>query len=378
MVAGPRGCTVLHTGHGIEITRSVCAIEQRLANPANTLCDSARSSPMDRLQANQSLRINEELVSNNGWFRLAMRSSGGLVLYRTQVRHTWWVSTAVARVGAYAMMQADGNFVIRWPQGAPYWTTGTAGHPGASVVLQNDGNLVVVDSANRPVWASNTALSLPDQLSPTILYVAERGASYNETSEWWKDMCTAFPCFFAMQWPGYVSDIVEDVIDGQPVVIQLWKGYCAKFLGFAGVRAFPGGIGAEVGIYRRIPGKSRLPQAPFLQGDLSAKVSQALTNLTDNELWWPAPELGTTLEFNFIDPVTGDTVFSAGPQKSYWLTKWMEPDDYQKYQDAQPTPIKVEDYILEYKVNGKLYPRWPAGAGSIANAVQPGWQLLLS
>jgi hypothetical protein len=340
---------------------------------------------MDRLQANEALSINQELVSNNGWFRLRMSSSGALVLYRTQVGHTVWTSTAVAQVGALAAMQADGNFVTRAAQGAPYWSTGTAGHPGAWVVLQDDGNLVVYDSANHALWASQ---STQDLMAPTIRY-SSAGYSYNETSESWKQMCTAFPCFWALQWPGYATDVIEDKIDGQDVVIQLWKGLCPKFLGFAGLQAFPGGVGAEVGIYRRIPGKLRTPSASlgFLPQDLSTRISGALTNLTDNELWWPFPELGATLEFTFINPVTGETVFSAGAEQSYWLTKWMDEGNflqyegtYRQYQTDHATPANWTDYILEYKINGKSYPQWPAGAGAIsaeAGVISAGALLLL-
>ena len=46
------------------------------------------------------------------------------------------------------------------------------------------------------------------------------------------------------------------------MVIQLWKGNCPKFLGFIGIESFPGGIGAEVGVYRRIPGRFRPPPFP--------------------------------------------------------------------------------------------------------------------
>jgi hypothetical protein len=338
---------------------------------------------MDRLQANEALRIDEELVSNNGWFRLHMSRSGGLVLYRTQVQHIIWTSTAVARVGAIAAMQADGNFVTRPARGAPYWATGTAGHPGSSVVLQDDGNLVVSDGANQVLWASQSA---QDLMAPTIRY-GSGGYSYNETSESWKEMCTAFPCFWALQWPGYATDVIEDVIDGQAVVIQLWKGLCPKFLGFAGLQSFPGGVGAEVGIYRRIPGKVRTPSPllGLLPNDLSTRVSGALANLTDNELWWPFPELGATLEFTFINPVTGETVFSAGPEKSYWLTKWMDEGGllqyqgtYRQYQSDHVTPANWTDYILEYRINGKSYPRWPAGAGDISAAAQGALLLLLS
>lgn len=272
-------------------------------------------------------------------------------------------------------MQEDGNFVTYTPQGVPYWATATDGHPGASVVLQDDGNLVVYDPANHPLWASNTAQDLRD---PIIRYVGEGGYSYNETSELWKEMCSVFPCFTALQWPGYATEVIDAEINGQAVVIQLWKGWCQKFLGFLGVNIFPGGIGAEVGIYHRIPGRARIPPLPLLPSDLGIKTANAINTFTDDELWWPFPELGTTLEFSFINPRTGNTAFSAGPEKSYWLTKWMDEASYQEFQRDKPTPSSWADYILEYRINGKRYHRWPATPGDLGEAAQAGWQLLLS
>src|SRR5574341_1169861 len=111
---------------------------------------------MDRLQANQELKVNEELVSNNGWFRLGMFGDGNLVIYRTQARLTITVLNRFGQLGGHAVMQGDGNFVAYSPNGTPYWDTGTWGHPGAWVVMQDDGNLVVYDNANNPLWASNT------------------------------------------------------------------------------------------------------------------------------------------------------------------------------------------------------------------------------
>jgi hypothetical protein len=312
---------------------------------------------MDRLQSNESIRIDQELQSNNGLFRLRMVNTGGLELYRVQTGPGLpiWKSVSQPHVGAYATMQPDGNFVIRWPQGAAYWSTQTQGHPGAFVVMQDDGNLVVYDTANRALWASQSA---QDMHAPTIRYKGEGGFTYNETSESWKQLCTMFPCFMALQWPGYATTIVEDVIDGQAVVIQLWKGLCPKFLGMLGVQYFPGGVGAEVGIYRRIPGKLAPTALPGLPDPLAQKILSGLRNLADTEFWWPFPELGATLECSFINPLTGETVFSGGPQKGYWLTKWMDENDYATYRQTHATP-GYTDYILDFHVNGKHYRRWP-------------------
>jgi len=314
---------------------------------------------MDRLTANQRLNLDDQITSNMGWFTLRMFRDGALALYRTQTNGTMWTSPPLGRSGGFAIMQADGNFVTYSPEGTAYWATGTAGHPGASLVIQDDGNLVVYDAANHALWASNTSTNMN---TPTIQYADAGGYMCDETSETWKILCQQFPCFWALQWPGYATDVIDTTINGQAVVIQLWKGYCPQFLGLLGVTSFPGGYGAEVGIYRRIPGKAR-PSATsllsFLNGDFAAKVVNAVSNFADNDLWWPFPELGATMEFTMINPVTGQVFLRAGPQTGYWLTKWMEEGAYRDYKRDHAVPASPTDYILDYRINGKHYRRWP-------------------
>ena len=96
--------------------------------------------------------------------------------------------------------------------------------------------------------------------APTIGYRDNRNYSYVETSERWKLMCEQLPCFDALKWPGYDSIHVETVISGQPAVIQLWHGWCQKFLA---MQIMPGGFGAEVGIYRRFLATLDLHRFPF-------------------------------------------------------------------------------------------------------------------
>jgi PASTA domain-containing protein len=109
---------------------------------------------MNRLQANQKLNVNDQLVSNNGKTRLIMQADGNLVLYRNDGKALWASDTWGKPVNV-AIMQDDGNFVCYAP-GVAYWSTDTWGHPGAYVILQDDGNLVVYSSSNSPLWASNT------------------------------------------------------------------------------------------------------------------------------------------------------------------------------------------------------------------------------
>ena len=74
--------------------------------------------------------------------------------------------------------------------------------------------------------------------SPTKRYV-ENGYEFNETSLEWKEACRNLPCFSAVWWPDYSTAVIEETINGEPIVIQLWIGWCQKFLNRDD---FPGGI----------------------------------------------------------------------------------------------------------------------------------------
>ena len=308
---------------------------------------------MDRLLPNQRLEIEEELRSNNGWFAFRLGNDGACGIYRVQTRGTVWTPGVVAGPRAVLVMQTDGNLVLYAADGQSHWATNTDGNPGASVAMQDDGNMVVYGPGGNALWASNT---VQDLLSP-VIRMSDGRYSYVETSESWKQLCSVFPCFLALQWPGYATTIVETQLNGQDVVLQLWKGYCPKFLGHA---SFPGGVGAEVGVYRRIPGKFRPTSMPFLPGPLASMITTALSTLNDNDLWWPAPEINASLEMRLVNPVTGETFLSAGPEDGYWLTRWMNEFDYARYVfDHQAPPIwDFTAYVLEYSVNGQPFEPW--------------------
>src|SRR5215472_1720317 len=264
---------------------------------------------MDQLHAGQQLNIGDQLVSKN--VNLIMQGDGNLVLYRTLYGRPLWATNTNGQPATFAVMQGDGNFVVYSANGTPYWNTGTYGHPGAWLVLQGDGNLVVYNSAGNPLWASNT---VQDWSSPTIRYFDSRGYLFSEVSESWQQLCQNLPSFGALQWPDYTTQVVEAVVGGQPVVIQAWKGWCQRFLG---VGEMPGGIGAEVGVYRRMPGRVRPTSIPFLPPALAQPILNAMATLTDDELWWPYPELGAQISFTLTNPVNNQVFFSAGPETSY-------------------------------------------------------------
>jgi hypothetical protein len=304
-----------------------------------------------RLDSGSELQVGDELVSRNGWVRLVLEPNGDLVLYRTQVQRRLWSSgtTGVDRV----RMEANGDLVAASAQGTQ-WHSDTDGNPGAHAVLGDDGNFAVYDTLENPLWSTGT---IQDFHTPAV-EVVDDNYSYVETSESWKALCSQLPCFTALQWPGYATLVIDDEIDGENVVIQLWKGWCPQLLGSS---TFPGGVGGEVGVYRRMPGSLRVGSLPFMPKGVTRYIRQRFGEFTDREFWWPFPELEAELEFTLVNPVTGDAVFSAGPETSYWLAKWMSLGSYARYAVNQSArvPLLIDSYILEYSINGRPG-RWPA------------------
>jgi hypothetical protein len=172
-----------------------------------------------------------------------------------------------------------------------------------------------------------------------------------------------------MQWPDYSSEIVEDTINGKAVVIQLWKGWFQRFLGS---EDFPGGIGAEVGIYERVTGRGFPTARPDRVPEPVWNALREASKHASGDFWWPVTELNE-IEYEFINPVNNTVAYRAGPEKTYWLAKWMEPNSYHKYQQAEgkkwkwlpawfpknsQTPTFAAQYLLQYKINGKSYAPW--------------------
>lgn len=303
---------------------------------------------MDRLGPGQELATGGELVSANGWLRLALQDDGNLVLYRVQLGTALWSSKTAGQRLARLVMRPDGNLVALDPAGAPCWSSATGDSPGASAVLRDDGNLAVLSAAGAPLWTSRTTQQWN---IPIVTAKDGRGFGYVETSEAWKRACAVLPCFVELRWPGYATAVVEGSVDGQPVVIQLWKGWCQKFLE---LDSFPGGVGAEVGVYRRMPHRARPVTLPFLPPPLEKLVLDRLAGAADNDLWWPDPKLATRLSFTLRNPDDQQPFFTAGPESTYWLTRWMDESSYLRWRIAQGphAPLRPDAWILEYTVNG--------------------------
>jgi hypothetical protein len=105
----------------------------------------------DRLSTNQTLGVNQSIVSTNGEYELIMQGDGNLVEY-FQGR-ALWASSTQGHPGAYAIMQGDGNLVVYRPGGAAVWASGTHG-PGVWAVMQGDGNFVVYSAGGTALWVN--------------------------------------------------------------------------------------------------------------------------------------------------------------------------------------------------------------------------------
>jgi hypothetical protein len=110
-----------------------------------------------------------------------------------------------------------------------------------------------------------------------------------------------------------------------------------------------------------MPGSLRLRSLPLVPKFAADYIRAKLGEFTDREFWWPFPELGAQLEFTLVNPLTGEPVFSAGPETSYWLARWMSLGSYARYALRNPgrVPLLVDNYTLEYSINGRQG-RWAA------------------
>lgn len=179
----------------------------------------------------------------------------------------------------------------------------------------------------------------------TRRYQDANGYWYNETTESWRRFWGQFQCFAALQWAGYPTRYFDDSLlsgkTGYDVVIQLWKGRCPKFLRFAN---YPGGIGAEVGVYYR--------------------RNQFFKDYAFDPLWrwqwWPFRSgHDFNIQFTLAFPDGEETLFSTELETTWWLNKWMEEDSYKQYAKDHGGSLPAPDeYRLDYEIDGHRYDRW--------------------
>ena len=178
------------------------------------------------------------------------------------------------------------------------------------------------------------------------------GYRYIAVTDSFADTCSNLPCWAGIHWPGYATKVIEATINDKPVVIQLWRVHCQR--AFSSDK-FPGGYGAEVGIYHRDLARTILAESLTLNPFYTSVAGVLPLPTLGTPLWWPSPELKTSLTFELINPETKLPFFSAGPKTSYWLTKWMHPDSYAVYSTKNKVPSWSDAYEMRCTVNGKSY-----------------------
>ncbi len=119
-----------------------------------------------------------------------------------------------------------------------------------------------------------------------------------------------FPMFkFVLVPIVYPTNYFKTTINDKEVIIQVWKGY------FSGVLGYPGGIGAEVGLYHPV-------------------------TWTKN-LWFPDYKHTENISLKLILKSTNELIFSVS-DNTWWLNSWT--------QNYSGLPLKGSDYILEFSV----------------------------
>jgi len=134
-------------------------------SPSRAGAVGARSADLgSQLAVGQTMGAGQFLQSPGGKFILAMQGDGNLVEYNTAAGVALWAppppSQTLGNPGDYAVLQADGNFVVYSQRGSALWASYTQGNPQDYMALQDDGNLVIYSGAS-PLWATMSAFAPP-------------------------------------------------------------------------------------------------------------------------------------------------------------------------------------------------------------------------
>ncbi len=117
-----------------------------------------RPQQCGRIEAGEGLTM-DSIHSCDRFHSLTMRLNGELTFDRGGA---WggsarlWTSHATTPEAFIAMMQPDGNFVIKDMAAATVWSTGTGGHPGAYLSI-NEEAMTIYDANDVPIWSADTS-----------------------------------------------------------------------------------------------------------------------------------------------------------------------------------------------------------------------------
>ncbi len=183
-----------------------------------------------------------------------------------------------------------------------------------------------------------------------IILTHKDGYDFDEVSEVWTAFCSDFACGSWVSFGGYTETHRYDVdIPGTgKVIVQLWKRRCPRFSdnfdtnrlkkwNFGG--KYPGGIGAEVGVYR-----------PRGKGSMMDAAGQ--------DQWVPVVDPKLRISFQLIDPRSGKVLVEAEEKNTWWRTKWITMESFEKYKQGTATPDNLLEYELHYSINGVKQPVW--------------------
>lgn len=110
----------------------------------------------NRLASGEQLRSGQRLVSSNGQISATLDADGNFVV-RGPDGPSFSTSTA-GNTGARVAMQTDGNMVLYDAAGRARWSSGTWGHPGSTAMLRSGGTLTIEQSDGRTLWSSGAAV----------------------------------------------------------------------------------------------------------------------------------------------------------------------------------------------------------------------------
>ncbi len=141
---------------------AVASAQTAAAAPLTTAVPANGVQSPDRIRQGERLLAGQELVSQNGDYRLVL-TTAGVAEIRTPGGGALW-KTKAAGAGAYLTVKADGKIVLYTKAGKPVWYTGVKGS-GAVAVIQDTGHLVEY-VGTKAVWHTNRKAFGPKLVLP--------------------------------------------------------------------------------------------------------------------------------------------------------------------------------------------------------------------
>jgi hypothetical protein len=195
----------------------------------------------------------------------------------------------------------------------------------------------------------------------SIENVYEGGYHFITMSKSWRAMCRDMPDSPRVVIPPVYATAWIDLPDDD-LVIQAWKGNCPHIPGL------PGGIGGEVGVYRREPGRKleaprvipevdKLPvwERPLARRAIRWLLRRAQQIVDEGEqLWWPVEDSREPIAMSFA--YDGQTFFAANQPDGYWLSRWMTYASYLRFAAAKRhVPAFARDFEMQFSVGAREF-----------------------